>query len=228
MPPAVERSVSRETSSLPAGAQELFGASLPTALRYADLLATDGVVRGLIGPREADRLWERHLLNCAALAPALDHGTEVVDVGSGAGLPGLVLAIARPDVRVTLVEPLERRIGFLGEAVESLGLANVTVRRMRAEALEPGRADVVTARAVAPLEKLVRWCLPALRPGGRLLAMKGARAAVELAETEPLLRRLRVPTWRIVQMGLDVLEQPATVVEIVRGPVRGGARDSPR
>ncbi|UMG94757.1 16S rRNA (guanine(527)-N(7))-methyltransferase RsmG [Nocardioides sp. TF02-7] len=159
--------------------------------QYADLLATDGVVRGLIGPREVPRLWDRHLVNCGLLATALPRGCSVADVGSGAGLPGLVLALARPDVRVTLVEPLLRRTSFLTEAATALGLDNVEVRRARADALHGQRSfDVVTARAVAPMERLVGWCMPLVAPEGSLLAMKGTSAEEELVGAADVLRRL--------------------------------------
>ena len=187
------------------------------AVRYAELLVGAGVDRGLIGPRESDRIWERHLLNCAVVAEGIPEGAAVCDVGSGAGLPGLVLALARPDLSVLLVEPLERRAEFLQEAVETLGLEQVRVVRSRAEELDPQAADVVTARAVAPLGKLARWCLPLVRSGGALLALKGARAAAELAAAESVLRRTGATAWRIQQMGLDVLEHPTTVVVVTAG-----------
>ena len=153
----------------------MFSDALPLAERFADLLATDGVVRGLIGPREVPRLWDRHLLNCALLGLGDPRGRHRGDVGSGAGLPGLVLAIRRPDLRVTLVEPLLRRTTFLTEVVEQLALANVEVVRDRAEELHGHRSfDVVTSRAVAPLDRLARWSLPLVAPGGRMLAMKGS------------------------------------------------------
>lgn len=162
---------------------------LPLAERFASLLAGAGVERGLIGPREVPRLWERHLLNCAALAPSLPAGCRVADVGSGAGLPGVVLALARPDLRVTLVEPLHRRVVFLEEVLGELGLAEsgtdgglVTVVRARAEQLHGQRRfDVVTSRAVAPLARLLGWCMPLVEPEGYALAMKGASAAAEVA-----------------------------------------------
>src|SRR5690349_12658888 len=140
----------------------MFGDRLPLAVSYAELLCTDGVVRGLIGPREAPRIWERHMLNCAVVADLIPTGASVVDVGSGAGLPGMVLAVVRPDLAVTLIEPLARRTAFLTEAVAALGLDRTTVVRARAEECVgklPG-ADVVTARAVAPLDRLAGWCLP--------------------------------------------------------------------
>ena len=144
---------------------------LPLAVAYADLLATEGVVRGLIGPREAPRLWDRHLLNCAVLGEAVPQDATVCDIGSGAGLPGLVLAIARPDLRVTLVEPLLRRTTFLEEVVSALSLPHVEVVRGRADDLHGVRTfDVVTSRAVAPLERLLQWSMPLVvprrRPGG--------------------------------------------------------------
>ncbi len=195
----------------------MFGAALPDAVRYAELLVGAGVERGLLGPRETGRIWERHLLNCAVVAEGIPEGAVVCDVGSGAGLPGLALALARPDLSVLVVEPLERRAEFLREAVELLGLDRVRVSRARAEELAPSTADVVTARAVAPLGKLAIWCLPLVRAGGTLLALKGARAAQELAAAEPVLRRTGATAWRIQQMGLDVLEHPTTVVVVTAG-----------
>src|SRR5262245_36061264 len=165
-------------------ADRLFGDRLTLAIAYARLLVTDGVTRGLIGPREAPRIWDRHLLNCAAVAELVPSGARVVDVGSGAGLPGIVLAVARPDVEVVLVEPLARRTVFLDAAVSALDLDRTTVVRARAEELAPvrgrpriDRAEIVTARAVAPLDRLAAWCLPLVADGGRLLALKGESAA---------------------------------------------------
>jgi 16S rRNA (guanine527-N7)-methyltransferase len=159
--------------------------------RYGVLLATDGVVRGLIGPREVPRLWDRHVVNCALLATALPRDASVADIGSGAGLPGLVVAIARPDLRVTLVEPLLRRTTFLDEVVSALDLDNVVVRRDRAEALHGQQTfDVVTARAVAPLDRLLRWCMPLVAPTGSLVAMKGDSAEEEISGAEPVLKQL--------------------------------------
>ena len=155
---------------------------MPLAERYAEFLATDGVVRGLIGPREAPRLWDRHLVNCGLLAELMPPEGTVCDVGSGAGLPGLVLAVARPDLRVTLVEPLLRRTTFLEEVVAALPLDNVEVVRGRAEALHGKRRfDVVTSRAVAPLGRLLDWSMPLVAPYGALIAMKGSSVAEEVA-----------------------------------------------
>ena len=213
--------VSRETDQAapapPPAAAVIFAERLPLAVRYAELLVGAGVERGLVGPRESARIWDRHLLNCAVLAPGLPRAALVYDVGSGAGLPGLAVAIARPDLDVVLVEPLERRAEFLSETVSLLGLPRVRVVRARAEQLDPPGADVVLARAVAPLARLACWCLPLLRPDGVLLALKGRRASTEMTAAEPTLRRLGATAWSIEQMGLDVLEVPATMVRVTAG-----------
>jgi 16S rRNA (guanine527-N7)-methyltransferase len=204
---------------LPA-ARKVFGERLPLAEAYARLLITDGVVRGLIGPREAPRIWERHLINCGVMSAMIPTGASVVDVGSGAGLPGIVLAVARPDLTITLVEPLARRTAFLSEAVTALGLdATVTVVRGRAEDVAggpPAAADVVTARAVAPLDRLAGWCLPLAAVGGRLLALKGSSAADEVSEHRTAIARLGGSEPVITVCGADVIDPPTTVVEIVR------------
>lgn len=216
--------------------RQVFGSRYDLAVSYEEMLRTHGVRRGLVGPRESGRMWERHLLNCAVLAPAVPTGAQVLDVGSGAGLPGLVLAIARPDLSVCLVEPLLRRATFLQEAVDHLGLRGVEVRRERAEALH-GRcaAPVVTARAVAPLQQLARWCLPLVEPGGALLALKGARAREELNLAEAALPGLGAESWTVVAMGAGVVDPPLRVVRIVRSgrdvpqpPPSRRARDRPR
>jgi 16S rRNA (guanine527-N7)-methyltransferase len=174
--------VSRETPSVPEVARRVFASErLPLAERYAELLATDGLVRGLIGPREAPRLWDRHLVNCALLAELVPADASVCDLGSGAGLPGLVLAIARPDLTITLVEPLLRRATFLEEVVADLGLTTVEVVRGRAESLHGARRfDVVTSRALAPLGRLLAWSMPLVAPTGALLAMKGSSVGDEI------------------------------------------------
>jgi len=197
------------------------------AQAYADLLAGDGVVRGLIGPREAPRLWGRHLVNCALVARALPQEARVADIGSGAGLPGLVLAIARPDVSMTLVEPLLRRTTFLEEVVEQLGLPNVVVRRDRADALHgTERFDVVTARAVAPLERLLQWCMPLVAASGSLVAMKGASVDAEIVEARSVLERLGCGEPAVEVYGEDLARQDETV-EAIR-VVRVGWRDPSR
>ncbi|TQS41465.1 16S rRNA (guanine(527)-N(7))-methyltransferase RsmG [Cryptosporangium phraense] len=213
-------------AGLAAVAASVFGSRLPLAVEYASLLSSAGVERGLIGPREAPRLWERHLLNCAVVADLFPAGATVVDVGSGAGLPGIVLGIVRPDLRVTLLEPLARRAAFLSEAVSLLGLSTVTVERGRAEEVV-GRVSgsIVTARAVAPLDRLAGWCLPLCAPGGRMLALKGSSAAEEITEHAAAVARVGGVSPRIVECGSGIVDPPTTVVEILRGDsVRGVAR----
>ncbi len=208
-------SVSRETPPVPPLAQGVFAARLDLAERYAALLAGDGVVRGLIGPREAPRLWERHLLNCALLADALPPDADVCDLGTGAGLPGLVLAIRRPDLRMTLVEPLLRRTTFLTEVVEELGLERVEVVRARAEELH-GSAEfsVVTSRAVAPLGRLLDWSMPLVRQGGHLVAMKGASAQQEVDAAARELRRHGAGSVEVLQYGVGQIDPPTTVIRV--------------
>ncbi len=215
-------------------AAEIFGERLPLAVQYADLLVTTGISHGLLGPREAPKVWERHIVNCAMAESLLPHRTRLIDLGSGAGLPGLALAIARPDLRITLVEPLARRTDWLVAAVETLGLSQVSVHRARAEDLVGLiQATVVTARAVAKIEQLVSWSWPLMPQGGRLLALKGQSASEELAAAQPWMARLGVKSSTVHSLGADVLDPPVRVVEIVRSPppagggrpVRGGARD---
>lgn len=211
----MDPNVSRET---PPAVGRLYPDAAGGLSAYADLLATDGVVRGLIGPREVTRLWARHVLNCAVVEQMLPADSAVADVGSGAGLPGLVLAIVRPDIRMALIEPLLRRTTFLTEAVSAVGLANVEVIRARAE--DVGRSfDVVVSRAVAPLPKLADWCLPLCRPGGLMVAMKGSSAQDELAAAKVALDRLDAGERTIRRLGVDELDQPTTVVSIVAGRV---------
>ncbi|GAA4595184.1 16S rRNA (guanine527-N7)-methyltransferase [Actinoplanes octamycinicus] len=199
-------------------AARVFGDRLALAGEFAQLLATEGVLRGLVGPRETPRIWERHLVNCAVMAELFPIGASVVDVGSGAGLPGIVLAVARPDLGITLVEPLARRTAFLTEVVDELGLDRVTVLRGRAEEVlgQVGEADVVTARAVAALDKLAGWCLPLARVGGRLLALKGASAEEEIEENRIAVERLGGGVPEIRLCGAGLIDPPATVVEIVK------------
>ncbi len=216
--------VSRETPPAPpapAAARGVFSDRLELAQQYAELLASDGVIRGLIGPREAPRLWERHLLNCAVLGELIPSGATVCDIGSGAGLPGLVLAIARPDLSVTLVEPLLRRTTFLDEAVQTLSLERVEVVRARAEELHGRRGfDVVTSRAVAPLPKLARWSLPLTRPGGVVVAMKGASAQAEVDDARKELRKLGAGPVSVHTVGVGVVDPPTSVVRVEALPTR--------
>ena len=208
------RDVSRETVSHPPPvAVDVFGPGLARAVAFAELLATDGVERGLIGPREVPRLWDRHLLNCGVVAPVFRSQALVYDVGSGAGLPGMVIALARPDLRLVLLEPLLRRTTFLEEAVRVLDLSNVSVVRGRAEEFA-GRAasDYVTSRAVAPLDRLVRWCAPLLTPGGELVALKGSSAEVEIVGAETTLTAFGARDVRTEVVGGDLLETGTTLV----------------
>ncbi len=206
----------------PESAVELFGDAVPQAAEYAQLLRTVGVERGLLGPREADRVWARHILNCGVVAEAVPAGATVADVGSGAGLPGIVWALMRPDLELTLVEPLLRRSDFLREAAASLSLRNVEVVRARADDLWGTRTfTVVAARAVAPLERLARWCLPLVRPGGHLLALKGESASAELATTRPSLRAMSATSAVIRTYGKGIVSPPATVIDVLRDPDGG-------
>ncbi|MET0765362.1 MAG: 16S rRNA (guanine(527)-N(7))-methyltransferase RsmG [Blastococcus sp.] len=213
----------------PRVAREVFGDALPAAERYVARLATDGVTRGLIGPREVSRLWERHVLNSAAVAEAVPHGARVVDVGSGAGLPGIPLGLARRDLTVTLVEPMARRVEFLEEAVAEIdgegadedGRSRWRVVRGRAEDRSVigavGGVDVVTARAVAPLPRLVGWCRGLMRPGTQLVALVGSKA---LDELPALVRELEAAGMRDVHpraVGAALGEAATTVVVMTRG-----------
>lgn len=197
----------------------MFGARLPSAVAYAAMLAGPGVERGLIGPREVPRLWERHLLNSAAVAELVPRPSHLIDLGSGAGLPGVVLALLLPDVRVTLLEPMLRRAVFLEECVRELDLGNARVTRARAEECA-GRlaADVVTARAVAPLDRLARLAFGLVRPGGLVLAMKGARASEELEAARLTLSRLGARSVGLVRAGGGKVDPAATVVRLTAPP----------
>ena len=203
----------------PPGTAERLGPDAVHRLtEYGRLLATEGVLRGLIGPREVPRLWDRHLLNCAALAEAVPTGAHLADIGTGAGLPGMVLALVRPDLRVDLVEPLQRRCDFLAEVINHFGLgARVTLQRGRAEIVEAIGADVVTSRAVAALDKLAPWCLPHARIGGQLLAMKGQRAAEELTAARPVLRRWGAEAdAAVIRCGAGWLDPPVHLIRATR------------
>ena len=209
----------------PESAAGVFGALLPVAADFVARLATDGVTRGLIGPREVPRLWERHMLNSAAVAEAVPEGARVVDVGSGAGLPGVPLGLARPDIRLTLVEPMARRVEFLEEVVAGLAVpAGLPWRVVRGRAEERsvatavGPVDVVTARAVAPLPRLVGWCRGLMRPGAQLVALVGAST---LAELPSLVSELEAAGMRDVHsraVGAGLGDAATTVVVMTRGP----------
>jgi 16S rRNA (guanine527-N7)-methyltransferase len=211
----------------PQVAERVFGAALPLAERYVAQLAGDGVVRGLIGPREVSRLWERHVLNSAAVAEAVPEGARVVDVGSGAGLPGIPLGLARPDVTLTLLEPMARRVEFLDQALNELAALAVPsglpwrVVRGRAEERSAvatvGPVDVVTARAVAPLPRLVGWCRGLMRPGTQLVALVGARALEELPGMLPELAAAGMQNVHPRAVGADLGDAATTVVVMTRG-----------
>ena len=197
-------------------AQRIFGGRLGLAERYVEHLATTGTERGLIGPREVPRLWSRHVLNCAVIESQIPPGSHVADVGSGAGLPGLCLAIARPDLELTLIEPLERRVIWLQEVVDDLGLENVTVMRTRAElAVGMVEADVVTARAVSALSNLAGLTIPLLAGKGLVIAIKGRSAGEEIEKAARVIRKLGGKETSVVLVGEGLLDEPTTVVRIV-------------
>ncbi|MGI8578644.1 MAG: 16S rRNA (guanine(527)-N(7))-methyltransferase RsmG [Nocardioidaceae bacterium] len=200
----------------------LFPSKYSTIYRYVDLLATEAVERGLLGPQEASRLWGRHIFNCAVIRDLFTESSSLCDVGSGAGLPGVVLALARPDLAVVLLEPLLRRAAFLHEVVGLLSLRNVEVVRARAED-QVGQCafDYVTARAVAPLERLARWALPLCRAGGELVAIKGSTAAAELNQSAAVVAALGGRRARIEEYGVGVVSPLTTVIRIESGEPQG-------
>lgn len=208
----------------PGPASVVFGKGLPRAQQFVELLAAAGVERGLIGPREVERLWDRHLLNSAVAGERIAKKATVVDLGSGAGLPGIPLILARPDLRVTMLEPMARRVAWLEEVVEALSLS-ATIVRGRAE--EPAikqrlaGADVVIARAVAPLDRLWRWSAPLLRPGGRLVAIKGESAEAEIARDGAAITRTGGGHLSVHRCGVGMLEVPTTIIEIERMSAQG-------
>ena len=203
-----------DAMTVPSGAGALFGAELGRAVAYAEILATRGVEWGVIGPREVPRLWDRHLMNCAVIAELIDSGSgTLADIGSGAGLPGVVLALVLPAVRVTLIEPLERRARFLAECVSELELTNASVVRGRAEDVAGQvAADVVTARAVAPLDRLVPLAVGVARKRGMILAIKGSGAAEELEHARPVLRRVGARSAEVLRVGHGKVSPATTVV----------------
>jgi len=199
----------------PGAAAAVFGGAAESAHRYAQILAGAGVERGLLGPREVDRVWDRHVLNSAVVSELLNPEEHIADIGSGAGLPGIPLALARPEVRITLIEPLLRRSDFLREVIDELGI-DCRVVRGRAEDRtvrdEVGEADVVVSRAVASLDKLTKWSAPLLRPGGRMLAIKGERAEEEIREHRRAMTRLGVSEVKVIKCGARFVDPPVTVV----------------
>ncbi|MBA3234215.1 MAG: 16S rRNA (guanine(527)-N(7))-methyltransferase RsmG [Propionibacteriales bacterium] len=213
MADATADAVPRETVD-PQLIRQIFGHNDALVHGYVDLLTSTAVEHGLLGPREASRVWTRHVLNCAVVEPLLPRGSSVVDIGSGAGLPGLVLALARPDLRVTLVEPLLRRSSFLQEAVGALGLSAVEVIRARAEDLHGDlTATTVISRAVAPLDKLMTWCWALVSPGGAMVAIKGAAAAAEVASHAGVVRQGGLIV-AVEHYGHGIVTPPTTVIRV--------------
>jgi 16S rRNA (guanine527-N7)-methyltransferase len=201
--------------AMPDVAGAIFGQAASKAEQYAQMLAGPGVDRGLIGPNEIPRMWERHLLNCAVVADLVPGPCSLVDLGSGAGLPGIVLALLLPDTEITLLEPMARRAAFLTECVSELGLSNTRVWRARAEELAGTlEVDVVTARAVAPLGRLAALAVRLLRPGGIVLAIKGAKAAQEVQAACDALARLGVQEVEVLRVGSGKVDPAATVVRL--------------
>lgn len=214
-------------SSTPFQAAAVFGSQLGQAEAYVRLLADTGISHGLIGPREAPRLWDRHVLNSAVVAPLFDVGATVADIGSGAGLPGIPLAIARPDLQLTLVEPLQRRVFWLRATLEELGLTNVTVHHGRAESLwSAGGFTYATARAVAATAELARITLPLLSENGRLHALKGDRAELELTRDQGALAALGAVDWQITRWGAGVVEPETVVLSVMVGTAAAGRSGS--
>lgn len=200
----------------PPAAAQVFGDRLSLAVAFTETLADTGVSHGLVGPREVPILWERHVLNCAVAHQAFPDGAMVIDVGSGAGLPGLALAIVRPDLQLHLVEPMQRRTSWLSATIDGLGLTNCTVHRGRAEEFRGSlRAPYVTARAVARIDRLAAWSFPLLEPDGTLVALKGSSAAEELAAEEQRLRRLGMVSAAVRSYGEGLLPTPTITLEIV-------------
>jgi 16S rRNA (guanine527-N7)-methyltransferase len=199
----------------PKEAQEVYGEHIGQARQYFDLLVRDGDLLGLIGPREMPKLWSRHILNSAVVADLVEDGQLVADVGSGAGFPGIPMAILRPKVKFVLIEPMERRANWLADVVvPTLGLENVKVLRGRAEEAPLRNYDVTTARAVSALPKLLRMLVPLTAPGGQVLAMKGTKAQEEIEESQSLAKKLKIESFEIVTVGENLLVEPTTVVRV--------------
>jgi 16S rRNA (guanine527-N7)-methyltransferase len=197
----------------PESAKEIFGPQIEEARAFAQKLANDSDDLGLLGPRELDKLWSRHILNSAVVAETVKAGDLVADVGSGAGLPGIPMAIALPEAHFVLIEPMERRSTWMLEVIQELGLANVEVRRARAEEVLDLKFDIVTARAVAALDKLLRLTVPLLKLGGSLIALKGSKAAEEIEAAKKLQKKLGIASFEIQICGEKFLAEPTSVVK---------------
>ena len=199
----------------PKEAQEVFGPHIAQARQYFDLLVRDGDLLGLIGPREMPKLWSRHILNSAVVADLVEDGQTVADVGSGAGFPGIPMAIMKPHTKFVLIEPMERRANWLSDVVvPTLGLENVKVLRGRAEEAPLRNYDVTTARAVSALPKLLRMLAPLTVAGGQVLAMKGSKAQEEIEDSKPLAKKLKLDSFEIITVGENLLIDPTTVVRV--------------
>jgi 16S rRNA (guanine527-N7)-methyltransferase len=199
----------------PKEAQEVFGSHIAQARQYFDLLVRDGDLLGLIGPRELPKLWSRHILNSAVVAELVEDGQTVADVGSGAGFPGIPMAIMKPHTKFVLIEPMERRANWLSEVVvPTLGLVNVKVLRGRAEEAPLRNYDVTTARAVSALPKLLRMLAPLTVAGGQVLAMKGSKAQEEIEDSKSLAKKLKLDSFEIITVGENLLIDPTTVVRV--------------
>ena len=196
----------------PEYAERIFGSGIETARGYVRALARDSDLLGLLGPRELDKIWSRHILNSAVVAELIQSGSKVADVGSGAGLPGIPMAIVQPKAKFVLIEPMERRANWLLDVIDELGLTNVRVLNQRAEEVRQYDFDVVTARAVSALDKLLRLCIPLLKPGGSVLALKGSKAADEIEVAKKLQKKLRIESFQIVLCGDEILPEPTAVV----------------
>lgn len=197
----------------PDTAAGVFGSQIDLARQYAQKLANDSDELGLLGPRELDKIWSRHILNSAVVSELVKPGDLVADVGSGAGLPGIPMAIAAPESNFVLIEPMERRASWLQEVVGELDLENVEVVRARAEEVEGGQFDIVTARAVAALDKLLKLCIPLLKPGGSVIALKGSKAAEEIEQAKKLQKKLNIASFEILVCGEEFLAEPTSVVK---------------
>ena len=197
----------------PEAAEAIFGPQIKLARAYAHKLAQDSDELGLLGPRELDKIWSRHILNSAVVAELVKPGELVADVGSGAGLPGIPMAIAAPETDFVLIEPMDRRASWLQEVVDELDLQNVEVVRARAEEVEGGQFEAVTARAVAALDKLLRLCVPLLKPAGRVIALKGSKAPEEILEAQKLKKKFKIESFEIVVCGKKFLAEPTSVVQ---------------
>ena len=195
----------------PAAAESIFGDQIGKARLYFEALVRDGDLLGLLGPREMPKLWTRHILNSAVVAELVSAGQTVADVGSGAGLPGIPMALVQPEAQFTLIEPMERRSDWLKAIVQELGLTNVRVQRARAEEVAEV-FDTVTARAVSALPNLLRMCVPMTKHGGEVIALKGLKAAEEIQEAKKLQKKLGIASFEIVRVGSEFLTDPTLVV----------------